>query len=693
MRPWPATARGRLDAAIVAVVVIPVLTAAARRLDGDWVPIGDNALIEMRAHDVFSRTHFPFLGTWSSASLSAGIDLNHPGPLLFDLLAVPVRLFGGPFGVAAGIAAINVAAIVGIAVAVRHTAGSGAMLVALAAVALLVRALGSKMLTDPWNPHAVLLTSLAMFVFTWAVAAGRFEFAPWLVAAGSLCLQTHLGYAFIVPTCLAIAAAGGWWSHRAEVVAPTSSGGSEPSDDTPDPALERRRPLRWAAISILVGLLLWSQPIVEQFAGDGQGNLSRILGSSGGGEATTGVVLATRVVSQVVAGFTWARRSGFVDAIPFAAYGPDGRTVDPVGVRGPLVAALALIVVAGGLAALAVLGARRGRRSLSATTVTSARVTAVGPLVALVLIVVAVGSLSISPLGPLGLTPHQMRWLWSLAAFTAIVAGVALLDHATARTATNRDTPTRPIPGPPAPTQASTPTTPTIVAIVAIVIVAGASVPAYAQPAGPETAGETLAPSVALAGALDEVFPASGLDSPVVVRTDNLRFIEPYSTVVMAALQRAGIEFRVAESGWVRQLGDARAASGAESVRIEVWEARNAFDPPPGSTMLARVTPLATGDIDVLLAGEAEMVAWFGEHPRLLTDAGRAALDAGTYGADASMWFESSAEDFVGSGLAALLIGDDALIVDPLFAEAFRRTAALRNQVGITTVAVFAVPA
>ena len=32
------------------------------------------------------------LGTWTSASLSVGKDINNPGPLLYDLLAVPVRI-------------------------------------------------------------------------------------------------------------------------------------------------------------------------------------------------------------------------------------------------------------------------------------------------------------------------------------------------------------------------------------------------------------------------------------------------------------------------------------------------------------------------------------------------------------------------------------------------------------------------
>ena len=76
-----------LEWSVLAVSILPVVAAVVRRSGTRWIPIGDNALVEMRARDVFSVDHVPLLGTWSSASLSAGKDLNHPGPLLFDLLA------------------------------------------------------------------------------------------------------------------------------------------------------------------------------------------------------------------------------------------------------------------------------------------------------------------------------------------------------------------------------------------------------------------------------------------------------------------------------------------------------------------------------------------------------------------------------------------------------------------------------
>jgi hypothetical protein len=76
----------KIEVWAVVAVIVPVMAAVARHSGDRWIPIGDNALVEIRSRDVFSWRHFPLLGTWSSASLTAG-KFCHPGPLLFGLLA------------------------------------------------------------------------------------------------------------------------------------------------------------------------------------------------------------------------------------------------------------------------------------------------------------------------------------------------------------------------------------------------------------------------------------------------------------------------------------------------------------------------------------------------------------------------------------------------------------------------------
>jgi hypothetical protein len=60
--------------------------------------LGQRLLPRFDAPDVFTHDHIPLLGVFSSTSQTSCFDFNHPGPLLFDLWALPVRLFGGNAG-------------------------------------------------------------------------------------------------------------------------------------------------------------------------------------------------------------------------------------------------------------------------------------------------------------------------------------------------------------------------------------------------------------------------------------------------------------------------------------------------------------------------------------------------------------------------------------------------------------------
>ena len=71
---------------IALVAVAPIVVAAVRALVSHQMPLGDNGLITLRANDVLTVNH-PWFGTWTSASLSTGIDFNNPLPLHFDWLA------------------------------------------------------------------------------------------------------------------------------------------------------------------------------------------------------------------------------------------------------------------------------------------------------------------------------------------------------------------------------------------------------------------------------------------------------------------------------------------------------------------------------------------------------------------------------------------------------------------------------
>ena len=641
----------RLEVVAVVVAVVPIVTAIVRSVARHWLPMGDNALVEIRSRDVFTTTHFPLLGTWSSASLSAGKDLNHPGPLLFDLLAIPVRLFGGPVGVALGIGLVNIAAVALAAFASFRAAGRTASLVTTAVAATLAWTLGSVLLTDPWNPHVLVLPCLALLTLVWAIGCGRIELLPWLMATASLCLEVHLGYAYLVPSMFIVALVGAVVVYRRRWQA-----------DVAAKAVDARLWRRSVVSTTVVMVVLWLQPFYEQFFGGGEGNISRIVSSTGGNEPTIGTKLAGRLVATVMALPPWWGRSSFTGSVVYTPFDADGVTVTPQGLVSTLGAILALVALALVLVVLAVLAWRRRDRPT----------------------VVPLLSLAISPFGPLGLTPHQMRWLWSVSAFTtlaialgAIGAGRAWwLQRSRGHVGSRRGVvPRRGLDG-------------ALVGLVAVVSVF--NLPFCAQAAGPATFQDQLPTGRSLATQIERYHPGGA----VVVTTNDLRFTEAYSTVVMSVLQRGGVDFRVEDSGLVRQMGERRKADGHEVARLHLVEGRNAFDARPGAERIALAGPLSPTEVDELLAGEQAMTERFGTEGVVISPAGEALIAADRFGKtrDQIDTEIADATTFVHDGLAAEMIAAGALTLAPADTQRFEHTAALRRQVGITTVAVFAGP-
>ena len=61
-------------------------------------------------------------------------------------------------------------------------------------------------------------------------------------------------------------------------------------------------------------------------------------------------------------------------------------------------------------------------------------------------------------------------------------------------------------------------------------------------------------------------------DGPVLFDVCVLRFAEPYSGPVLAALARDGVDVVVSDDGMVRQLGERRRADGDETRRLVLLE-------------------------------------------------------------------------------------------------------------------------
>lgn len=377
------------------LAVVPLVLAAVRAFATDWIPVGENAVISLRARDVLTG-HHPWLGTASSSSVTSGTTVSHPGPLVFDLFALPVRLLGEGAGLVLGALLLHGAAVLVAGAAARRVGGERLVVLTTLAFIALQWTLGPELMLDPWNPHLVLMPFLAFLVCVTAVAGGHATLLVPAVAFGSFVLQTHVSYVVLVPVLGVAAAAACWWRQRG--------------------AGHERRP--WA-LAGAVWLLLWAQPLWQQFFGSGPGNLSLLLRSGGEGEQRVGAGLAVRLVAEVVAVPRWWARPSFDEAIldmPIVA-ADGGRLPSPDWLLGGAAALLALALVCGVLGALAWQTWRRGHPA-----------PAIGALVALAGVLLAVVTVAIVPAAGYGIAPHQVRWLWPLSLWWMVAAAWALLS-------------------------------------------------------------------------------------------------------------------------------------------------------------------------------------------------------------------------------------------------------------------------
>ena len=246
--------RHRFFAIIVVLVLVPIVVTVIAVIGGHWHPASDDALIVLRIRDVGGR-HTPLTGVHSR------FGWDHPGPLLFWLLALPFRV-AGDTGVLVGVACLNGAALVATCLLARRRGGvSFAILVAISLL-LFVRAFGPSRLLDPWNPWAALLPFFVYLLLAWSLAERDFATLPWLVLVGSFVVETHVGYLPLVVGLGAVA--GGLLLLR-----PVSA---RRALDAPD----RRARRRWMALAAVVAVLAWLGPVVQQMRGH-PGNLGEII--------------------------------------------------------------------------------------------------------------------------------------------------------------------------------------------------------------------------------------------------------------------------------------------------------------------------------------------------------------------------------------------------------------------------------
>src|ERR1700675_2968168 len=184
--------------ALFILVLVPFAVALARAFHDGWVPSGDEANIATRALDVFSR-HPPLTGLPSTSGLYGDkIATNHPGPIEFYLLAVPLRVLGMTAGPLLTAAAINAAcALIALWVVFRRL-GLTAMLWAGVLMLAVMWSAGTAVLTDTLSSNMTMYSLLCFAVLTWALVDGDLRLLPLAALIASYAAQQHLAAGLIV---------------------------------------------------------------------------------------------------------------------------------------------------------------------------------------------------------------------------------------------------------------------------------------------------------------------------------------------------------------------------------------------------------------------------------------------------------------------------------------------------------------
>lgn len=243
----PGSDRGdrRLLALLAAVLAVPLVAGLAALRRPTWAPVLDMAMTELRVRDV-GGSDSPLIGLPGRIFGAGGEQGSHPGPISFWLLAPVYRLTGSSaFGLHVATAVLDLAAVVAALWLGLRLGGRGvAMAVALVVAALYV-ALGLGAVLEPWNPYLPILWWLVFLLALWGVAGGDGPSAVVLVAAGSLCAQTHVPY---LGLCVALGGLGAAaMAYRAR----------RDPDARPDV-------WRWALGALALGVVLWLPPTIDQ---------------------------------------------------------------------------------------------------------------------------------------------------------------------------------------------------------------------------------------------------------------------------------------------------------------------------------------------------------------------------------------------------------------------------------------------
>lgn len=323
----------RLVLATGLAAALPILVSTVRAVVDGWVPLGDDALIAVRSYEVLTA-HPPLVGMPSTGPTGVLDEQTfHLGPLLFWPLALPAH-FLGPSSLAVTAGVVNLACVMGSVGLAYRRGGPPLMFAAAIALPLMLASLPAENYSDVWNPALAVLPFTLLLFLAWSLACGEYRLLPLSVLVASFVVQCHLIYLLPALGAVAVGLAG------LTVLRPRP----------------RRQGVRaWAVAAVVVGLVCWSGPLIDQ-AVNRPGNLVQLARAAQSDEPTLGLGIGARAVVRATGVPPWWLRP---------PRGALQRIADLDTSPGPLaISSSALVLV--GLMAVAVAGWRRRRRDLLA---------------------------------------------------------------------------------------------------------------------------------------------------------------------------------------------------------------------------------------------------------------------------------------------------------------------------------------
>lgn len=363
---------------LVALLVLPLVVSAGYlwfSVGSDYRPTVDWAIFELQTRDALD--HAIFVGPYSR------FGWNHPGPLLFYVLAVPYKLLGSrSISMHITALAVNAATIVTIGWVAYRRGRLPILLTVLVPLGLFTHALGADLLRNPWNPYLPVLPLLLLLLLAWSVAVGDLWLLPIAIAVASFAIQSHVGLALEAVALLVVAVVG--------IVV----------HGLRTPEAERRawwvRVAKAVGVSGAVFVVLWLPVAYGTFVRH-DGNLEKLLNFFTGDQKTAGFGTAFEVL-----GLQWGPRPEWI-------LGPRGNAVFGNAFTEPRWW-LAVWLVLGVAATVAAIRRRATDRS-AAETVWLAALIAVGLAAAL---------LAVSNIVDI-VFPYLNRWTWVLGAALGIL--------------------------------------------------------------------------------------------------------------------------------------------------------------------------------------------------------------------------------------------------------------------------------